>query len=370
MTIKELREEAKRLGITNIYNLNKTELEDRIALERQEVVQMSMMDFKASLLTNFEVADYEDEEAWHLLRQKRIGGSDVGAILGVNPYKSIIDVYIDKTEGATFKGNEATHWGHMLENVVMKEFASKHKEMEVYQAPYSVVSEYLIANVDGVVRSKETGEYGILEIKTTNAFNSKAWEDDEIPQSYYAQVQHYLSMTGYAFAYIAVLIGGQKYKEFYVERSEEDIALIEEKTNAFYLLIGALGVPPMPDGSDAYMEHLKKRALELQSDEVVVLDELEEKAKKIKELTAKQKELKKEEELLKQEILTEMLAQGTRKATAGSFKFNIQSRKATDMKEFEKAHPDLVKSYKELEKKYKELEQKYKKESSRFLAIR
>lgn len=362
MTIKELREEAKNLGITNVYSLNKTELEDRIALEKQEVVQMSMMDFKASLLTNYEVFDYEDEEAWHILRQKRIGGSDVGAILGVNPYKSIIDVYINKTEGTTFKGNEATHWGHMLESVVMKEFASKHSELEVYEAPYSIVGEYLISNIDGVLRNKETGEFGVFEAKTTNAFNSKAWEDDEIPQSYYAQVQHYLGMTGYAFAYIAVLIGGQKYKEFYIERNEEDIALLEEKTNAFYFDNIVLGVPPIPDGSDAYMEHLKKRALELQSDEVVELDELEEKAEKIKELAAKQKELEKQENLLKEEILTEMLAQGTRKATAGSFKFNIQSRKITDMKEFEKAHPDIVKSYKELEKNYK-------KESSRFLVV-
>lgn len=363
MTIKELREEAKNLGIIGVFGLSKKELEDRIALEKQNVVQMSIMDFKASLLTNFEVIDYEDEETWHLLRQKRIGGSDVGAILGVNPYKSIIDVYIDKTEGSTFKGNEATHWGHMLESVVMKEFASKHNELEVYEAPYSIVGEYVIANVDGVVRSKETGEYGILEIKTTNAFNSKAWEEDEIPQSYYAQVQHYLSMTGYTYAYIAVLIGGQKYKEFYIERSEEDIALIEEKTNAFYFDNIVLGVPPMPDGSDAYMEYLKKKALELESNEVVELDELEEKAKKINELVARQKDLEKQENLLKEEILTEMLAQGTRKATAGSFKFNIQSRKATDMKEFEKAHPDLVKSYKELEKNYK-------KEASRFLSIR
>lgn len=363
MTIKELREEAKNLGITNVYSLNKTELEDRIALEKQEVVQMSMMDFKASLLTNYEVFDYEDEEAWHILRQKRIGGSDVGAILGVNPYKSIIDVYIDKTEGATFKGNEATHWGRMLESVVMKEFASKHSELEVYEAPYSVVGEYTIANLDGVLKNKETGEFGVFEAKTTNAFNSKAWEEDEIPQSYYAQVQHYLGMTGYAFAYIAVLIGGQKYKEFYIERNEEDIALLEEKTNAFYFDNIVLGVPPIPDGSDAYMEHLKKRALELQSDEVVELDELEEKAEKIKELAAKQKELEKQENLLKEEILNEMLAQGTRKATAGSFKFNIQSRKTTDMKEFEKAHPELV-------KKYKELEKNYKKEASRFLTIR
>ena len=106
--------------------------------------------FEKSLKTKNNVFSYETEEEWNLLREKRIGGSDIGAILGVNKWRSAIDVFIDKTRGSTFEGNDATYWGNTLEPVVREEFAKRHSELTVFTAPYSVASEYLIANLDGV----------------------------------------------------------------------------------------------------------------------------------------------------------------------------------------------------------------------------
>ena len=146
MNIKELRAEAKKIGLVGYSQLNKEDLEYLIAISKQEVIEMSKEEFKTSLSSHGEVYGYDNEDDWHELRAKRIGGSDIGAILGVNPYKSIIDVYIDKTEGSTFKGNEAAHWGHMLEGTVIKEFANRHSELIVYQAPYSIVDNFFIAN--------------------------------------------------------------------------------------------------------------------------------------------------------------------------------------------------------------------------------
>ena len=173
MNIKELRAEAKKLGLVGYSQLNKEDLEYLIAVSKQEVIEMSKEEFKTSLSRHNEVYNYDNEDDWHKLREKRIGGSDIGAILGVNPYKSIIDVYIDKTEGATFKGNAATHWGHMLEGTVIKEFANRHSELIVYEAPYSIVDNFFIANLDSVLKDKETGNYGVLEIKTTSIWNKK-----------------------------------------------------------------------------------------------------------------------------------------------------------------------------------------------------
>lgn len=237
MTVKELREEAKSLGLVGYSKLNKADLEQLISVTKSEVIEMTKEEFETSVTANTEntkVLGYDNEDDWHELRAKRIGGSDIGAIIGVNPYKSIVDVYVDKTEGSNFKGNELTHWGHMLEGTILKEFSNKHKELIVYEVPYSVVNDFLIANLDGALKDKETGDYGVLEIKTTSLWNKKDWEDDVIPQYYYAQVQHYLMLTGYKFAYIAVLIGGQQYKEFKIERSEEDISLIRNKATEFY----------------------------------------------------------------------------------------------------------------------------------------
>ena len=362
MNIKELKAEAKKLKLVGYSQLNKEDLEYLIAVSKQEVIEMSKEEFKASLSNHNEVYGYDNEEDWHKLREKRIGGSDVGAILGVNPYKSIIDVYIDKTEGSTFKRNEATHWGHMLEGTILKEFSNKHKDLIVYEVPYSVVNDFLIANLDGALKDKNTGDYGVLEIKTTSIWNKKEWEEDTIPQSYYAQVQHYLMLTGYKFAYIAVLIGGQQYKEFKVERNEEDIELIRKKTTEFYNENILKLIPPMPDGSDAYMEHLKKKAMEIEGNTVIEFMDLEEKAAKIKELSKEINSLKKEQDLFKEEIMLELINNGTQKGVAGKYKFNIQSRKSPDFEAMAKENLELMEQYKELESKHQKI--------SKFLMVR
>lgn len=362
MTVAELKEEAKRLGLVGYSRLKKAELEELIATAKAEVMEMSKEEFKESLGTNNEVYEYANEEDWHTLREKRIGGSDVGAILGVNPYKSIIDVYIDKTEGSTFKGNNATHWGHMLESTIIKEFASRHKELSVFDAPYSVVDNFLIANLDGVLKDKESGDFGVLEIKTTSLWNRKEWEEDTIPQSYYAQVQHYLMLTGYKFAYVAVLIGGQEYKEFKVERSKEDIELIREKATEFYKENILKQIPPMPDGSDAYMDYLKKKAMDIENDTVVEFVDLEEKAQKVKDIGKEINNLKKEQDLLKEQIMLELINNGTQKGVAGKLKFNIQVKKSPDFEAMIKADQKLVEQYKELESKHQK--------TSKFLAVR
>ena len=362
MNIKELRTEAKKLGRVGYSQLNKTDLENLIAISKLEVIEMSKEEFQASIPSHSQVYGYDNEEDWHNLRNKRIGGSDIGAILGVNPYKSIIDVYIDKTDGSTFKGNEATHWGHMLEGAVMREFASRHSELTVYEAPYSVVNDFLIANLDGVLKDKETREHGVLEIKTTSVWNKKEWEEDTIPQSYYAQVQHYLMLTGYKFAYIAVLIGGQQYKEFRVERSEEDIELIRSRSIEFYQENLLKKIPPMPDGSDAYMNHLKKKAMEIEDNTVIEFEDLEEKAAKIKELAKEILNLKKNQDLLKEEIMLELINNGTQNGVAGKYKFNIQSKKSPDFEAMVKENMELVEKYKELESKHQK--------TSKFLMVR
>lgn len=362
MTVKELKEEAKSLGLVGYSRLKKTELEELIATTKAEVIEMTKDDFKESLSTNNEVYEYANEDDWHTLREKRIGGSDIGAILGVNKYKSIIDVYIDKTEGSNFEGNEATFWGHLHEATIMKVFAQKHREFNVYQAPYSVVNDFLIANLDGVLKDRNTGDYGVLEIKTTNTFNYKDWEGDVIPQYYYAQVQHYLMLTGYKFAYIAVLIGGNHYKDFKIERNEEDINLIKNKATEFYQENLLKKIPPMPDGSDAYMNHLKKKAMEIENNEVIEFDYLEEKAAKIKELGKQINSLKKDQDLLKEEIMLELINNGTQKGVAGKLKFNIQTKKSADLEAMIKANQKLVEEYKELESKCQKI--------SKFLAVR
>ncbi|MDY4011528.1 MAG: YqaJ viral recombinase family protein [Fusobacterium gastrosuis] len=348
MTTKELKEEAKKLNLVGYSNLKKEELERLISVSKQEVIEMSKEEFKSSINNiGVEILEYSDEDDWQELRRKRIGGSDIGAIVGVNPHKSIVDVYIDKIQGSEFKGNDATFWGKMNEPTVVRVFSKKHSELITYQVPYSVVEDFLIANLDGVLKDKETGEYGVLEIKTTEVWNSKNWEDDEIPQSYYAQVQHYLMLTGYKFAYVAVLIGSHKYREFRVERSEEDIEFIKNRATEFYKENILKEIPPMPDGSDAYMEYLKKKAAEIENNELIELADLEIKAEELNHISKQINELKKEEQLLKEIILDRMIKENTQKAKIGNHKFNIQNspNPSLNKEKFKKEDPEFFEEY-------------------------
>ena len=169
-------------------------------------------------------------------------------------------------------------------------------------------------------------------------------------------------LTGYKFAYIAVLIGGQQYKEFKVERNEEDIELIRKKATEFYKENILKLIPPMPDGSDAYMEHLKKKAMEIEDNTVIEFMDLEEKAVKIKELSKEINSLKKEQDLLKEEIMLELINNGTQKGVAGKYKFNIQNRKSPDFEAMAKENLELMEQYKELESKHQK--------TSKFLMVR
>ena len=53
---------------------------------------------------------------WDQKRQCGIGGSDIGAICGVNSYKTAYDVYLDKTVGQSFHGNNITWFGSVFEH--------------------------------------------------------------------------------------------------------------------------------------------------------------------------------------------------------------------------------------------------------------
>lgn len=117
-----------------------------------------------------------------------------------------------------------------------------HEENAIIKHP---THPFLFASLDGQLVNKETGELGILEIKTTNILQSmqkEKWKE-KIPNNYYCQVLHYLNVTGYSFA---ILKAQLKYdysgeirletKHYMISRKdvEEDIKLLEEKEIEFW----------------------------------------------------------------------------------------------------------------------------------------
>lgn len=353
MTVKELKEKAKSMGLSGYSKMRKAELEELVNKVKSEKKELSKEDLKEIVPPIVKIFEYENQEKWHELRGIGIGGSDIGAILGVNKYKSAIDIYIDKTEGKKQDGNRFTHFGHKLEKVVFEEFQERHSNMKCYTVPYTIQRGVCVANVDGMVYDPVKDKYGVLELKTTSAYNKDEWTGDTVPQSYYAQVQHYLYVTGLSFAYIACLVGGNDYKEFYIERSLEDIDYIQKKATDFWKNHVMKKVPPMLDGSDSYSKYLLEKA-DKENEEVIELNELNAKAEEIKALDEQIKNLEQQLELKKQEIILELNNNHCNKATSSDYKFTIttQARNSVDKKLMEKENPELVAQYKEIEKRY------------------
>lgn len=202
---------------------------------------------------------------WLKKRQKGIGGSDVGAILGVNKWKTPFQVYLEKTEEIKeIKAqSEAAYWGNQLEEVVAKEFEKRtgkkvrRDRRHLQHADYP----FMVANIDRRV----VGENAILECKTANQFWTKEWDNEEIPDSYLLQVQHYLAVTGAEKGYIAVLIGGQKFIWKEIERDEELIDMMIEKEKEFWNLVQNK-IPPSLDGSSAAEKYLNEKFAKSEKD--------------------------------------------------------------------------------------------------------
>ncbi len=173
---------------------------------------------------------------WREMRKQGIGGSDAGAILGLNPWKSPLSVWSDKLGYAgDVPENAYMEWGNRLEPLVADKFADEHPEKKIRRVNGTFVSRsnlWQFANIDRKVIEPD-GTHSVLEIKTASAYSTDRWRDAP-PASYVAQVTHYLAVTGWTRAYIAALIGGNDYREYIIERNDDDIDFLNEREAEFW----------------------------------------------------------------------------------------------------------------------------------------
>lgn len=147
-------------------------------------------------------------------RKQGIGGSDVAAVLGVSPYRTPYQVWLDKTGQAPEREEtEILHFGQVLEQVIADEFVRRNGvKVQRRNAMYHHKDHpELVANIDRYIVGGK-----ILECKTCNAFAADKFgkDGDSVPDEYLLQVQHYMHITGIHEAVLAVLIGGNQYRQF------------------------------------------------------------------------------------------------------------------------------------------------------------
>jgi len=289
------------------------------------------------------IQSYKNKDEWLQKRKLGIGGSDIGSILGFNKYRSAIDVWQDKIspEDKSVEFKEVMHWGIKLEPIIAEEFKEKHKELQIMNVNQIITKDKSVANIDRLIWDGEN--YGILEIKTAGTFSKDQWEDGEIPQSYYCQVVHYLAVTGAKYAYIAVLVGGQEYKEFFIERKEEECKYILNTCNEWWTNHIEKEIPPTLDESDSYNKYLIEKILRIENDTPMEIPYLFDKVTEYKDINKKIKELESGKKLLSNEILNEMVENQVKKVIVDKFKINLISKatKAIDYDLLKEDYPDL-----------------------------
>ncbi len=146
-----------------------------------------------------------DKQEWLRYRKQGIGGSDAGAVCGLNPYRTAMQVYQDKTTDAVEEiDNEAMRQGREFEDYVARRFmeATGKKVRRANAMFYDEANPFMLADVDRMV----VGENAGLECKTASPYMADKWENGRIPLSYQVQCYHYMSVCNTDAWYIAVLL--------------------------------------------------------------------------------------------------------------------------------------------------------------------
>lgn len=199
-----------------------------------------------------------NREDWLAVRKQGIGSSDAAAAIGISPYKSQLELWLEKTGRdssmpKTDPNDETSplYWGILLEAVVAGHYSKRtgnkvRRINAVLRHPDASLS-WMLANIDREVIGVE--DVQILECKTAGIHGAKHWKDG-VPEYVQVQVQHQLAVTGKQAADVAVLIGGQELRVHRIDRDEAQIEALIRLERAFWRHVET-DTPPPADGSDS-----------------------------------------------------------------------------------------------------------------------
>lgn len=197
-------------------------------------------------------------EDWLAVRKRGIGSSDAAAAVGLNPYKSQLELWLEKTgrdenlpKIDPHDETSPTYWGNLLEPIVAAHYTRRtgnkvRRINAVLQHPHPGLF-WMLANIDREVIGCD--EVQILECKTAGINGAKLWRDG-VPEYVQLQVQHQLAVTGKQSADVAVLLGGQDLEIHRIERDEGLIGRLIQLELAFWRYVET-DTPPPADGSES-----------------------------------------------------------------------------------------------------------------------
>lgn len=210
-----------------------------------------------------EMQIFYSRDEWLKFRKSKIGGSDCASILGLNPWKSNLELYREKigeTVPEDISDKPIVKYGNDAEPLLRQLFALDFPQYEVLYKENNVWTNteypFAHASLDGWLIDKTTGRKGIFECKTStisSAAQKEKWKD-KIPDNYYCQVLHYFLVTGFDFAILKAQlkheINGELYittKHYKFERADviDDIEILKNAEIEFSKAIETREQPPL-----------------------------------------------------------------------------------------------------------------------------
>lgn len=277
-------------------------------------------------------------------RNSYIGCSDIGTIMGANPWKSAYTLWCEKTgriQVPDISNKPAIWWGREEEALVAKYFM-KETGIKVKRSNYRYYLEempYFSGHVDRLLADKSAG----LEIKTTSAHAKTNYAEGDIPDSHYWQCQGYMCLTGLDSWYIATKQDQQVYIGK-VDRNDEDIEKMLTKISTFWDCVQR-DIAPMPDGSEStsktldiiYTPSIPQKTYLSEDDDIALAQ--------LMTLKERQKHLKGEIDALENSIKEEMGECENAESEGYIVTWKSYSADRFDSKRFKAEHPDLYADY-------------------------
>lgn len=199
-------------------------------------------------------------DQWLEVRKGGIGSSDAAAAVGLCPYKSQLELWMEKTGRTEANGEEPgmdspMFWGTLLEPYVAVAYQQKtnRRARRVNAVLQHPTFPFMLANIDREVIGSP--DVQILECKTAGEFGSRLWKYG-VPEYVQLQVQHQLAVTGKAAADVAVLLCGQRLEIHRIDRDEDVIARLIVLETRFWEYVVA-DTPPPADGSESAARALR-----------------------------------------------------------------------------------------------------------------
>lgn len=203
----------------------------------------------------------KSHDEWLENRKKGIGGSDAAAILGISPFKTNVDLYLEKTGQKIpedISDEEKVKYGHDAEDPLRTLFMLDHPEYELFHDEYMILQNtkypFMQASLDGELTEITTGRKGIYEGKTTEIMNKRMLNEwnGQVPIYYYVQCLQYLIVTGYDFVWLRAELkfawdmNRKEIRDYYFTREEaiNDMKYLFKKELIFWKKNIMEGVKP------------------------------------------------------------------------------------------------------------------------------